>query len=185
MNAWRQIIETRMDERGLSIADLARRAGLSRQTLYSILSNDEDTIRDLPARKTLDALAAALELPADRLLLAAAQAYGVPVASPVLVQTVTDVPDSELARELLARALEREARRPALDVAVPGPGAAGDELDLSDLDGASVVALIDLRRTLQAQALSERAGRPGLAKTLDHLAGVVATALDAAAEKAR
>jgi transcriptional regulator with XRE-family HTH domain len=160
-----------MDERGYKPADVVRLSGLSRQTLHSILTDSRDTIKELPSRKTVQVLAEALRMPADQLLIAAAEAYGVPVAAPVVVPTVTDVPDSELARELLRRAVAREED----DRAVSPP------LDLSDIDAESVLAVVDLRRRLLAEAAAETDSRPGLAETLDHLANIITAALDQAA----
>jgi transcriptional regulator with XRE-family HTH domain len=173
MHAFRRLIQARMDERGYKPADVVRLSGLSRQTLHSILTDPRDTIKEMPSRKTVQVLAEALRMPADQLLIAAAEAYGVPVTAPVLVPTVTDVSDSELARELLRRAAARES-------GADGPPA----LDLSDIDGESILAVVDLRRRLLAEAAAEAGARPGLAETLSHLAQVISVALDHAAKAA-
>jgi transcriptional regulator with XRE-family HTH domain len=174
MHAFRRLIQARMDERGYKPADVVRLSGLSRQTLHSILTDSRDTIKEMPSRKTVQVLAEALRMPADQLLIAAAEAYGVPVAAPVMVPTVTDVSDAELARELLRRAVAREE----------GGGTAPPPLQLSDIDGESVLAVVDLRRRLLAEAAAEADARPGLAQTLDHLASVITAALDEAAKAA-
>ncbi|HST46572.1 transcriptional regulator [Jatrophihabitans sp.] len=171
MHAFRSLIQARMAERGYKPADVVRLSGLSRQTLHSILTDSRDSIKDMPSRKTVQVLAEALRLPADQLLVAAAEAYGVPVAAPVLVPTVTDVSDSELARELLRRAAARE-----------GNGNAPPPLDLTDIDDESVLAVVDLRRRLLAEAAAETDSRPGLADTLNHLAAVITAALGHAAQ---
>jgi transcriptional regulator with XRE-family HTH domain len=163
-----------MDERGYKPADVVRLSGLSRQTLHSILSDSRDTIKEMPSRKTVQVLAEALRMPADQLLIAAAEAYGVPVTAPVLVPTTTDVSDAELARELLRRAAAREES----GAGVP------PSLQLSNIDGESVLAVVDLRRRLLAEAAAEAEARPGLAKTLNHLAKEITTALDQAAKAA-
>ncbi|WP_408652799.1 helix-turn-helix transcriptional regulator [Jatrophihabitans sp.] len=174
MHAFRRLIQARMDERGYKPADVVRLSGLSRQTLHSILTDSRDTIKEMPSRKTVYVLAEALRMPADQLLIAAAEAYGVPVAAPVMVPTVTDVSDAELARELLRRAVAREENGGA----VPPP------LQLSNIDGESVLAVVDLRRRLLAEAAAEADDRPGLAETLDHLARVITAALAQAAKAA-
>lgn len=174
MHAFRRLIQARMDERGYKPADVVRMSGLSRQTLHSILTDSRDTIKEMPSRKTVQVLAEALRMPADQLLVAAAEAYGVPVTAPVMVPTVTDVTDAELARELLRRAAGREGVG----------GAAPPPLRLSDIDAESVLAVVDLRRRLLAEAAAEAENRPGLAATLDHLAHVVTAALDQAATTA-
>lgn len=172
MHAFRRLIQQRIDERGETSADVARRAGLSKQTLHSILTDDRPSIREMPSRKTVQGLATALQMPADQLLIAAAEAYGVPVAKPVVVPSVVDVADSELARELVRRAIAREAATQS-EPSTP--------LDLSDIDGESLLAVVQLRRTLLDQAISEGADRPGLAHTLEHLANTIAVALQQAA----
>jgi len=172
MHAFRRLIQQRIDERGETSADVARRAGLSKQTLHSILTDDRPSIREMPSRKTVQGLAAALQMPTDQLLIAAAEAYGVPVTKPVVVPSVVDVADSELARELARRAVARES---AIKTEPSTP------LDLSDIDGESLLAVVQLRRTLLDQAISEGADRPGLARTLEHVANVIAVALDRAA----
>jgi transcriptional regulator with XRE-family HTH domain len=164
-----------MDEHGYKPADVVRLSGLSRQTLHSILTDSRDTIKEMPSRKTVQVLAEALRMPAGQLLIAAAEAYGVPVAAPVMVPTTTDVSDAELARELLRRAVAREEGESA--AAVP-------PLRLADIDGESVLAVVDLRRRLLSEAAAEAEARPGLAETLNHLAEVVTAALDQAAKAA-
>ena len=173
MHAFRRLIQQRIDERGETSADVARRAGLSKQTLHSILTDDRPSIREMPSRKTVQGLASALQMPADQLLIAAAEAYGVPVASPVVIPSVIDVSDSELARELMRRALVRESGNQPERTA---------PLNLADIDGESLLAIVQLRRTLLDRAVNEAADRPGLARTLEHLAQVIAAALDEAAK---
>lgn len=172
MHAFRRLIQARMDERGYKPADVVRLSGLSRQTLHSILTDSRDTIKEMPSRRTVQVLAEALRMPADQLLVAAAEAYGVPVTAPILVPTVTDVTDSELARELLRRAVARDE----VGAVAPPP------LDLSTIDGESVLAVVDLRRRLLAEAAALAVAQPGLAETLRHLATVITAALDQAAE---
>jgi transcriptional regulator with XRE-family HTH domain len=174
MHAFRRAIQERMDEHGYKPADVVRLSGLSRQTLHSILTDPRATIKEMPSRKTVQVLAEALRMPAEQLLIAAADAYGVPVTAPVLVPTVTDVSDSELARELLRRAVGREEGG---DPPLP-------PLRLSDIDAESVLAVVDLRRRLLAEAAGAVADRPGLAHTLDYLAKVISVALDQAAASA-
>lgn len=178
MNAWRRLIESRMAERGLSPAELARRSGLSRQTVYSILANEDEHIKDLPGRKTIDALAApaALDLPADHLLLAAGEAYGIPIGTTVAVQDLSSASEVELARELLSRAVTRNSQP-----ATGGPA----PLQLADIDSSSVLALVKLRRSLLADAQAQRGKLPGLALTLQYLAEVVESAIDSAANGER
>lgn len=170
MHALRRFLQELIDERGETPAEIARRAGLSKQTLHSILHDDRPNIREMPARKTVEGLATALRVPEGRLLLAAAEAYGVPVSTPVHAPTMADFPDSELARELTRRAVSREDRA----------GHEGARLDLAGIDGESVLDLVELRRSLLEQAAMGE-DRPYRAAALRFMASLIEDAVKAAA----
>ena len=86
MNALQQLIQSRMAERQWSYAELARRCSLPRSTVHYLATNERPGRRP-PHPRTLELLAAGLELPLDEVRIAAASAAGLvvwrePVADP-------------------------------------------------------------------------------------------------------
>lgn len=73
MHPYRKFIHSEMDARGWKPADLARRSGLSRQTLSKILNDDRARLGQMPDDSTIDKLAAAFGIPAERVRKVAAQ----------------------------------------------------------------------------------------------------------------
>jgi transcriptional regulator with XRE-family HTH domain len=71
-----RLIQQRADERGWSLAHVATRSGLNRQTVYRLM---KDTAKEMPAAKTLDGLARGLGLPRRLLQDAAAESLGIRV----------------------------------------------------------------------------------------------------------
>ncbi|ROZ52877.1 helix-turn-helix domain-containing protein [Rhodococcus sp. WS1] len=84
-------LKRRREQRGLSAAELARRAGIGKASLSSIEAG-----RGNPTIDTLAALAAALHLPLTDL-------FDDPVASGTVHRLSTAQPDGEISRELLRR----------------------------------------------------------------------------------
>ncbi|MET8446838.1 XRE family transcriptional regulator [Streptomyces sp. NPDC005209] len=84
-------IRRRREQRGMSSAELARRAGLSKATLSHLEAG-----RGNPTIETLDALAVALRIPLTDLLARDTDPGPVFVAG-------TELPDGEVGRELLRR----------------------------------------------------------------------------------
>ncbi|MEV7973300.1 helix-turn-helix transcriptional regulator [Cellulomonas sp. NPDC089187] len=122
MHALRQYVQGEMDRRGWKPVELAKRSGVSKQVLSNLLNDDRDELRMLPARDTIDGLAAAFSVDRDVLLGVVGEAMGIPVGRTVVVYDASRVPDDELLRELAHRLAAREA------VQVPAP-ALLDELD--------------------------------------------------------
>ena len=54
MHPYRKFIHSEMDARGWKPADLARRSGLSRQTLSKILNDDRARLGQMPDDSTID-----------------------------------------------------------------------------------------------------------------------------------
>ncbi len=84
MNRLQRLIQERADERGWSLAHVATRSGLHRQTVYRLMREEP---RDLPSPKTFSGLARGLELPERMLRDAAAESIGIriydePVSDP-------------------------------------------------------------------------------------------------------
>lgn len=165
MHALSRLVQQRMDALGYSRSDLARRAGVSKATVTELLSDQRDTLDGMPAKSTVAGLATALHIPTEQLLLAAAEAYGVPVDAPVLVPTVDGVSSTDLAREL--------ARRVEIDEAV-----ARDSINPLDILGASlrVVDVVDVR----AELLRHAQDQSGKAPIYEYLADVLTVAIERA-----
>lgn len=78
MNALQQLIRSRMDERNWSYADVARRSELPRSTVHDLATNERAGHRP-PHPRTLQRLAAGLDLPVEQVRAAAADAAGLSV----------------------------------------------------------------------------------------------------------
>jgi len=102
MNPLQALIRTRMAEQHWSFADIARRGALPRSTVHHLATNEQPSRPPHP--QTLTRLAAGLDLPADRVRAAAAQA----TAHTVL--TMTKDPEIEFLVSAVVR-LSREDRR--------------------------------------------------------------------------
>ncbi|MFJ4784680.1 helix-turn-helix transcriptional regulator [Streptomyces sp. NPDC088794] len=79
-NALQQLIRERLDRRGWSYGDVARRGGVPRSTVHH-LATTERVVR-MPQSATLEGLSKGLELPLDTVRRAAAEACGIHVYGP-------------------------------------------------------------------------------------------------------
>lgn len=170
MHAYAALVLRRMDECGYkSRLELAKASGVSDTRIGEVVNDTRQTITRMPDLDTVRKLARALRISPDELLVAAAGAYGVPVSAPITVYSAKEIQDSELARELMSRAVAREA---AGDLEV---------LDLSSMQRGAAQDIGRLRRSLiQEAAEDEAAGRPDLARAQRHLAAVLQDALERA-----
>lgn len=116
MHALRELIQQRMDDlRYTSQADLVRATGLSRALISQYYNDDRDRLPQLPDVETMKKLASGLRVPYDVVLLAAAQAMGVPDRLlPVQVPSSGDLSDDELIAELGRRLTATENDRKML-----------------------------------------------------------------------
>ena len=73
MHEYRRLIQAELDARGWSVSELARRAGMHRQTLYKIVNDTRPHIGQMPDDSTVERIAGALGIPAERLSAAAAR----------------------------------------------------------------------------------------------------------------
>jgi transcriptional regulator with XRE-family HTH domain len=71
-----------MEARGWTAAELARRSGVTKQTLYNLLDPERTTLGRMLEDRTYSGLAAALNVPAEVLVMKAAEAMGIPVPPP-------------------------------------------------------------------------------------------------------
>ena len=73
MHEYRRLIQSEMDARGWTVSELARRAGMHRQTINKIVRDDRTHIGQMPDDTTIERIAGALGIPAYRLSQAAAR----------------------------------------------------------------------------------------------------------------
>lgn len=76
-NALQQLIRERLDLKGWSYGDVARRGGVPRSTVHHLATADR--VVRMPQANTLEGLAKGLELPLDTVRRAAAEACGIHV----------------------------------------------------------------------------------------------------------
>ncbi|MER6068754.1 helix-turn-helix domain-containing protein [Streptomyces sp. NPDC001852] len=76
-NALQQLIRERLDRKGWSYGDVARRGGVPRSTVHHLATTDR--VVRMPQSTTLEGLAKGLELPLDTVRRAAAEACGIHV----------------------------------------------------------------------------------------------------------
>lgn len=73
MHEYRRFIQQQLDDRGWKRSDLVRKSGLSRQLLWSILTDDRDYLGQMPDDSTIEALSIGFGLPAELFRTAAAR----------------------------------------------------------------------------------------------------------------
>ncbi|MET7473379.1 helix-turn-helix transcriptional regulator [Streptomyces sp. NPDC005648] len=94
-NALQQLIRERLDRKGWSYGDVARRGGIPRSTVHH-LATTERVVR-MPQSGTLEGLSKGLELPLDTVRRAAAEACGIHVyGSPEAAGPDSTAPDPEV-----------------------------------------------------------------------------------------
>lgn len=114
MHAYRAFIQSELDARGWTQADLVRHSGLRRQPLWNILNDDRDAISQMPEDKTLQAIADGFGIPVERVRSAAQRSLrgytttdDAPQGIDEMVRSIpTDVLFAELRRRTLI--IERE-----------------------------------------------------------------------------
>jgi transcriptional regulator with XRE-family HTH domain len=97
VNRLQRLVQERADDRGYSLAHVATRAGLHRQTIYRLM---REPAKEMPSRKTVEGLSRALDLPERMLREAAAESIGIriydePVTDPdtqVVIATMEQLP---------------------------------------------------------------------------------------------
>ncbi|MEV5959905.1 helix-turn-helix transcriptional regulator [Streptomyces sp. NPDC051987] len=76
-NALQQLIRERLDRKGWSYGDVARRGGIPRSTVHHLATTDR--VVRMPQATTLEGLAKGLEIPLEAVRRAAAEACGIHV----------------------------------------------------------------------------------------------------------
>jgi len=96
-------LQREIDRRGWSIGALARHASISRQTLYSLIKDDREVMDQTPQRKTINALAEALNVDPLEILTASAKALGVPIDESKLGASLGTATNDQILAELSSR----------------------------------------------------------------------------------
>lgn len=76
-NTLQEMIKNKLDQKGWSYSDVARRGGISRSTVHHLATSAK--LAQMPQRTTLEGLARGLGIPVAPVLRAAAEAAGVNV----------------------------------------------------------------------------------------------------------
>jgi transcriptional regulator with XRE-family HTH domain len=93
-NALQQLIRERLDRKGWSYGDVARRGGVPRSTVHHLATTDR--VVRMPQSTTLEGLSKGLELPLDTVRRAAAEACGIHVYGSPQGQDAEADPEVEL-----------------------------------------------------------------------------------------
>lgn len=136
MHAYRRFVQTEMDKRGWTAADLQRSSGLTKQNLSRLLRDEREQLQQRPDAATVTALANAFGVDEKLVLSHVAEAMGLPT-SRVEVATAADLSNDELLR-VLAERLRGGTHEPAPDPAASAPAPDRDDLaDPTVRDGAT------------------------------------------------
>lgn len=104
MHSYRRLVTQEMDAHSWGQSDLAREAGLTRQVVHQIVSDERKRLTQPPHAATVEGLAKAFHLPATAVWGAVAEAMGLPsIAVPSITHEVKGVSDVDLLKELAAR----------------------------------------------------------------------------------
>lgn len=129
MHAYRRFVQTEMDKRGWTAADLQRSSGLTKQNLSRLLRDEREQLQQRPDAATVTALASAFRVDEKLVLSHVAEAMGLPT-SRVEVAAAADLSNDELLR-ILAERLRGGTHEPAPDPAAAA-AQAPDRDDLAD-----------------------------------------------------
>jgi transcriptional regulator with XRE-family HTH domain len=110
MHALGEYLSEEIHRRGWTAAELARRAGLTKQSVSNLMA-DKPTLGRMLERRTFAGLAEALGVPSEVLVLKAADAMGIPVPPPPIS---SDLPEAPATLEELERFLRSGVPVPEL-----------------------------------------------------------------------
>ncbi|MGQ3382939.1 helix-turn-helix domain-containing protein [Glutamicibacter sp. TV12E] len=96
-------LQRKIDDKGWTSAELARRAGVSRQTVYNLITDTRDFMDQTPQRKTINALADALNVTPMEILTVSAQALGIPIEALPPEDVLSSVTNEQILTELSSR----------------------------------------------------------------------------------
>lgn len=96
MHALGEYLTEELERRGWTQAELARRAGLTRQSVSNLLDPEKTQLGSMLLRHTFAGLSQALQVPGEDLVLKAAEAMGLPV-QPVEPRSTWLAPEEAMA----------------------------------------------------------------------------------------
>ena len=96
-------LQRKIDEKGWNAAELARRAGLSRQTVYNLITDNREYMDQTPQRKTVSAIADALGVTSMEILTVSARALGIPMESLPPENSLRSASNEQILTELASR----------------------------------------------------------------------------------
>ena len=96
-------LQRKIDDKGWTTAELARRAGVSRQTVYNLITDTREFMDQTPQRKTINALADALSVTPMEILTVSAQALGIPIEALPPEEILSSVTNEQILTELSSR----------------------------------------------------------------------------------
>lgn len=108
MHAYRRFVESEMDKRGWTAADLQRSSGLTKQNLSRLLNDSREQLQQRPEPATVTALARGFGVSEPVVLSYVAEAMGLPV-SRVTVSDPAALSNEELLRVLAERLARGDA----------------------------------------------------------------------------
>ena len=144
MHAYRRFVQTEMDERGWTAADLQRSSGLTKQNLSRLLRDEREQLQQRPDAATVTALASAFRVDEKLVLSHVAEAMGLPT-SRVEVAAAADLSNDELLR-ILAERLRGGTHEPAPDSATAAPAADRDDLADPTVRNGATTCPVDTNR---------------------------------------
>jgi transcriptional regulator with XRE-family HTH domain len=142
VHAYRRFIQQQLDERSWKQADLVRKSGLSRQLIWSILSDGRDYLGQMPDESTLEGLAKGFGLPVEVFRTAAARSLvGFTDDGTVLTVNLQGISTDALLNEVRRRIDENESRNvgTAAPAGAPSEVAQDEEVSADDAERARVL----------------------------------------------
>lgn len=137
MHAYRRFVQTEMDKRGWTAADLQRSSGLTKQNLSRLLRDEREQLQQRPDAATVHSLARAFGVSDELVLSHVAEAMGLPT-NRVEVAAAADLSNEELLRILAERLNRGGTHEPAPDHTATAPAPGRDDLaDPAVRDGAT------------------------------------------------
>lgn len=118
MHEYSRHVKSEMDKRKWNQNDLAKKAGLTRQVVSAIVTDNRERLTNIPSDKTMDGLAKAFGVDPTVIRASVALAMGLPVE--VKRASTSDISDSELIMELSRR--PEKARNDSPTISYAGTG---------------------------------------------------------------